>query len=193
MFIITTTDGTQVDADNPENPQETYNLMMEKRFAAPVIDTVEKANQVSMAWIAENVDLDEARKNYQPQPRNNAQTRHQFTMPPLGTWRVDPWDEMSVLVEIPINQFQPSEGDWDMALRYPETQLYIQWQREGHEPPPLSLIMTNNGNLRTLNRRRWLAARESGVKVLKCWYSPSHPIHFASPKWALKYLDEVIG
>lgn len=152
------------------------------------ITTVEEADKITMDWIAKNVEIEAARLTYTPQPPPNQRTRHRFTMPSPGTWRVDPYGGIEVLVEIPIRQFQPSEGDWDSALRWPETQDYIQWQKEGHEPPPLSVIRTASGKLRSCNRRRWLAAREAGIKTLKCWYSPTHPEHCSSPKWDIKYL-----
>jgi hypothetical protein len=155
-----------------------------------LITTVAQANQIDMQWVARNVDLEQARANYMPTPRINLRTRYQFTMLPLGTWQMDDWGEMSVLVDIPIDQFQPGEGEWDRALNWPCTRLYIQWQRDGHEPPPLTVVTTDKGNLRSCNRRRWLAAREAGVKSLKCWYSPSHPDHFTSPKFDTRWLDD---
>jgi len=157
------------------------------------ITNVQEADQVEMSWIRENIDLGQAKQMYLPQPRTSRKNRHSFKMPPLGTWRVSPFGDISVLIEIPVNEMEASEQEWDIALRYPETQLYIQWQKEGYEPPPLDVIRTaivngRGGNLRSCNRRRWLAAREAGVKSLKCWYSPTHPDHCASGKWDLKYL-----
>jgi hypothetical protein len=154
------------------------------------ITTVAQADKVDMTWVAQHIDLEQARANYMPIPRNNLRTRHQFTIPLLGTWQMDDWGQMSVLVDIPVDQFQPGEGEWDIALNYPETQLYIQWQREGHEPPPLTVVTTDKGNLCSCNRRRWLAAREAGVKSLKCWYSPTHPDHCASPKFWTRWLND---
>jgi len=104
-------------------------------------------------------------------------------MPALGTWQLDPWGELNVLVEIPISEFAPFEGEWERVLKTPQMAEYIRWQKDGFEPPPLSVVSTDMGNLSTQNRRRWLAAREAGVKSLKCWYSPTHPQHCASPKW----------
>lgn len=144
---------------------------------------VKDADQIDITWILNNVDWSEAREIYQPHPPSSSKTRHKFIMPPLGTFRLDPWGEISVLVEIPVEDFTSSEGDWDYALRLPETLLYIQWQKEGLEPPPLSVVKTDKGNLVTQNRRRWLAARKAGIETLKCWYSPTHPEHCASPKW----------
>lgn len=160
-----------------------------------MITTIEQADKIEMDWIAENVDLEAAREAFEYQPRPNNQKRHKFTMPALGTWRVDPYGEIQVLVEIPVADCPPSEGEWDTALRYSTTRKYIEWQREGHEPPPPVVIRTavvngRGGNLRSQNRRRWLAAREAGIATLKCWYSPTHPEHCASPKWDVKYLKE---
>lgn len=150
------------------------------------VTTVTQADKITMAWVLKNLDLDAIKDNYQPQPKSNRKSRHDFTMPPLGTWRRDPYGEISVLVEVAVDECQPSEGDWEWALKQPETRLYIEWQKAGHEPPPLSLIRTASGSLRVQNRRRWLAAREAGVKTLRCWYSPTHPEHCTSPKWSIK-------
>lgn len=148
------------------------------------ITTADQADQVETSWILANVDLAQARSNYDYDlPRPNSQVRHSFEMPALGTWRVNRWNEIEVLVEIPVADFKPSEQEWDLALRYPETRLYIQWQRDGYAPPPLSVVRGNRGSLITQNRRRWLAAREAGIETLRCWYSPTHPDHCASPKW----------
>ncbi len=155
-----------------------------------IIKTVEQADKIDMNWIIKSVDLEQARTNYYlvPFPVPNSRIPLQFRMPVLGTWKLDPFGELSILVEIPLDQFQPSEGDWDRVLKHPETQLYIQWQKEGHEPPPLSVVNTDKGNLRTQNRRRWLAAREAGVKSLKCWYSPTHPDRCASAKFDMRWV-----
>lgn len=147
------------------------------------ITTAEQADQIEIAWILANVNLEQARSNYEPMPRSNSQVRHKFEMPVPGTWRVNDWNEVEVLIEIPVADFKPSEQEWDLALRYSETRLYIQWQRAGHAPPPLSVVRGDQGNLITQNRRRWLAAREAGVKTLCCWYSPTHPQRCASAKW----------
>lgn len=152
------------------------------------VSNVSQADTIEMDWVVENVDFDQARTNYHCQPQPNQEIRQGFEMPELGTWRLDEWGEMSVLIEIPINEFEPSEGEWEIALQYPSTQAYIAWQKAGHEPPPLDVVTTDKDNLRSCNRRRWLAARETGVKSLKCWYSPTHPEHCASPKWALKWI-----
>ena len=152
------------------------------------ITTVEAANAIDMIWVARNVDFTVAERNYSRQPSSNSQRPHEFTMLPLGTWQKDPYGEMSVLVEIKVEDMKPSEGDWDVALTWPSTKLYIEWQKQGMEPPPLDVVDNNKGRLVSNNRRRWLAAREAGVETLKCWYSPTHPEHCASPKFDTRWL-----
>lgn len=142
-----------------------------------------QADQIDIAWILRNVNLDKARKVYQPIPKSSSMIPHEFTMPALGSFQIDPYGEIEILVEIPVSELKPSEQDWEHALGRPEMANYIRWQKDGFEPPPLSVVKTDKGNLITQNRRRWLAAREAGVKSLKCWYSPTHPQHCASPKW----------
>lgn len=146
---------------------------------------VSQADQIDIDWILDNVDLAEARKAYQPIPKSSSVVPHEFTMPALGTFQIDQFGEIEVLVEIPVSQFKPSEQDWKYALQRPEMAEYIRWQKDGFEPPPLSVVKTDKGNLITQNRRRWLAAREAGVESLKCWYSPTHPQHCARPKWRI--------
>jgi hypothetical protein len=55
MFIITAQDGTQIDADAPS--QETYNMMMEKRFAAMTIRVTfgQGPDKVVMTDVAESI------------------------------------------------------------------------------------------------------------------------------------------
>ena len=145
--------------------------------------TVEQANQIASDWPAQNVDIEKAKAQWLAiQPPPNCIEPYKFDMPPLGTWRYERFEGFSVLVEIPVDAMEAAEGHWESALRRPDTQLYIQWQREGREPPPPFVIMSKNGKLLCLDRRRWLAAREAGVKTLKCWYSPGEGF---SPRWRL--------
>ena len=41
----------------------------------------------------------------------------------------------------------------------------------GYRPPPPWVIQDVRGQLVSLNRRRWLAAREAGVETLRCFYT----------------------
>lgn len=146
---------------------------------------VAEADKVTISWILENVDLEMARAIFEFPPPSGKREKHIFEMPSLGAFRLDPFGELETLVEISVSNFKPSEGDWDYIMRRPHFALYVQWQKEGHLPPPLSVVKTDRGNLVTQNRRRWLAAREAGVETLRCWYSPTHPDHCTSPKWRI--------
>ena len=71
-----------------------------------------------------------------------------------------------------------------LALTLATTRQYIEWFKQGHKPPPISVVRhVRGGHLVSCNRRRWLAAREAGVETLKCWYSPTHN---RRAKWELK-------
>lgn len=146
-----------------------------------------QADKIEAGWPAENVDREAAEAwAKQPYPRPNCLERHEFEMPPLGTWRLEwigRYGEFSVLVDVPVDEMEASEKDWEFALQYLSTQKYIEWARQGHEPPPPAVITNQHGELRCMNRRRWLAAREAGVETMKCWYSPSEGI---SPKWRIE-------
>lgn len=144
------------------------------------IETVEQADKVTPDWIRLNVDHDAAvavyqDKQYRPVP--NSLVPAVFTMPALGTWRCDDMGEYSVLVAIAPGDMVAGEGEWEIAMRYESTQQYIEWQQAGLLPPPLEVIRNANGRLSSLNRRRWLAARAAGTRLLYCWYSPTHPQH----------------
>lgn len=148
------------------------------------ITTVEQANRIPKDWPAKNVDIEKAEAQWQTiRPPVNGLEPYEFDMPQLGTWRYERFEGFSVLVEIPVSGMEAAEKEWEFALRYETTQRYIGWQRDGHEPPPPVVITNKHGQLRCMNRRRWLAAREAGVDTLKCWYSPSAG---ARPKWELK-------
>ncbi len=156
-----------------------------------MIHTIEQADKITMTWIVQNVDLDNIipMKNY---PSNvTSPIPPKFDMPALGSWMLDDFDgSLAVLIEIPIDEMRPSEGEWNIALMYASTQRYIEWFRAGYEPPPLFVLRNKAGERLSCNRRRWLAAREAGIKSLKCWYSPTHHIHHASPKWSMRWISD---
>lgn len=144
------------------------------------IETVEDADKITPDWIRLNVDHDAAVavwKDSQYRPVPNSLIPAQFIMPALGTWRADEMGEYSVLVKIRPGDMVAAEGDWDAALQRLDTQNYIEWQRAGLLPPPLDVIRNTGGQLRSMDRRRWLAARAAGTKFLYCWYSPTHAYH----------------
>jgi hypothetical protein len=49
------------------------------------------------------------------------------------------------------------------VIDMPSTQKYIQWYKEGKLPPPIDVVITDSGDMRSVNRRRVVAAVEAGV------------------------------
>ncbi len=147
-----------------------------------MITTVKQANKITQDWVLQNVT---STVPYIFHPSNvTTPTPPPFDMPALGSWQLDEMTgEYSVLVEIPIDEMRAGEGDWEIAINYPSTQRYIEYFQQGHEPPPPFVVTNDKDALISCNRRRWLAAREAGVKMLKCWYSPTHETKKATPKW----------
>ena len=46
----------------------------------------------------------------------------------------------------------------------PTTQQYIEWYKQGIDPPPVDVVIKDSGARHSTNRRRVVAAREAGVK-----------------------------
>jgi hypothetical protein len=56
------------------------------------------------------------------------------------------------------------EGEtYDKVVSMPTTQKYIEWYKQGYEPPPMTLIIHYKNGLTPTERRRWVAAIEAGV------------------------------
>lgn len=148
---------------------------------------IEWADGLTREWVEQNVDLRAARLTGED-PRFNPPSS-QKTAPAQwsaveGMWRMNRWGECAVLLRVPVLCAEPAEGDWYYALRYPETQVYIQWMREGHMPPPVSLSRHDKGHLFYANRRRWLAAREAGISTWLAWYwGPCHETERSCGRW----------
>ena len=88
----------------------------------------------------------------------------------LAKFRRDPeFGEYEVLVDIPVDDCPPSEGDWHNALKWESTRNYVTWLLRGSEPPPIAVVEHIDGDLVSINRRRWLAAREVGHRLIKAW------------------------
>lgn len=163
--------------------------------ACPLKDwqTPGKVIRVDADWIRANVNLGHARYIFQrceetmppPSPHYPPNEPPAVWLPSFGTWRLDPYGELSILVNLPVAAFQPAEGEWEIANRYPSTMRYVEWYRQGHTPPALSAVRNVNGKIYSLNRRRWLAARTAGISHVPVWFSETHPIHRARSLWYL--------
>lgn len=150
---------------------------------------------VDADWCRANVDLEEAQLTYISRHcltgKVGADGQKIVSLPPYGTWSLNEFGEMAVLVDMPIKVFIPSEGEWGNALNYASTIQYIEWFRAGHMPPPLAAVRNVNGSIFSLNRRRWLAAREAGWASLPVWFSETHPVHRSRSLWYLPEMSEV--
>jgi len=107
------------------------------------------------------------------------------TYPATGTFGIDRGGTIWVFVWLLLYECVPGEGDWDIIINHESTRRYIQWYKEGSMCPPLFVVQCKNGKTSSLNRRRWLAAREAGIVLLPCWYSPSTEI--GMPKWSVRF------
>ena len=96
-------------------------------------------------------------------------------IPPLGTWMVDDsfaamdGHELEQLVEVPIDALEISEDTG--ADRFGDVARYARWLLEGKEPPPIRVVQTDKGTLKTLDHRRLLAAKAIGARTIKAWVS----------------------
>ena len=96
-------------------------------------------------------------------------------IPPLGTWMVDDsfaamdGHELEQLVEVPIDALEISEDTG--ADRFGDVARYARWILEGTEPPPIRVVQTDKGTLKTLDHRRLLAAKAVGARTIKAWVS----------------------
>lgn len=152
------------------------------------VSTIEEAEYVSTSQLRAQLDITKAIQWHEEiQPPSNGREPYRYVVPTVGDWRLDPASgECAVFLYVPICDFEPSEQDWEHALRLDSTQRYIAWLQAGHTPPPLALYRTTRGNLRSSNRRRWLAARAAGVDLLPAWYAgPAHPDHVTRGVWYL--------
>ncbi len=102
-------------------------------------------------------------------------------LPPVGTWRMDPATKgLEQLRYMPLNQLEINEPEADVINRQ-DYNLYIQWAKEGLQPPPINVIKHIKGHWLSLNRRRVMAARKAGQKFILAWVSDTSPTGRAWP------------
>lgn len=141
---------------------------------------------ITMQWIESNVDpekaadIEEDRQIgpfYVPSGKTDAPYQWQHLVAP-GTFAVDRWGAISVLMQYYIDEARPVESpaEWESMLKYnPSVQVYREWARAGHVPPPVPVIenLSSDGPYICQGRRRWLVARDLGYQTLWCWFSPT--------------------
>ena len=90
------------------------------------------------------------------------------------------------------------EGEtYDKVVSMPTTQKYIEWYKQGYEPPPMSLVVHYKNGLSPTERRRWVAAIEAGVKKVPALVEigrasemPNHPGYLKAPNGKPTKLNE---
>ena len=96
-------------------------------------------------------------------------------IPPVGTWRIDPeLNELEQLRLFNVSELVSTEPEAGVRGRE-DYQKYLEWAKEGKIPPPIHVVRHIEGELRSTNRRRLMAANEAGVKQILGWFSETTP------------------
>ena len=101
-----------------------------------------------------------------------------------GQWRIDSMNglhghEIDQLRELPVGDLTPTENPRDYMSgmgtnRGEDVDRYKGWMEEGKEPPPISVVETEGGQLKITNgHRRFFAAKELGRPTVQAWVSPT--------------------
>lgn len=160
-----------IDAE-PEPSVETSGRAMHLLHLAVAELSATPQVQADMSGLAP----EEMIERFEDFPTPNAMQPAAVTTLPLGSVRTLPYGELDerhveVLVELPVDELVLSEHE-DMIRKHPTFARYVEMARAGHEPPPISVAVSDDGQLVSRNRRRVLAAKEAGLKTLKAWVSP---------------------
>jgi hypothetical protein len=139
--------------------------------------------------IVAGIDLGQARQVFAETwctAPSNSNKPWQGVIPALGTWRLDSMlGELSILVEIPLDEVEPVEQDWEYIKRHWTYQNYLAWAKEGRQYPPVDVIRNiREDKLLSLNRRRVLVQKEIGSATLLCWFSETGPTGL--PLWKIQ-------
>jgi hypothetical protein len=109
------------------------------------------------------------------QVASSRDTRQTAPIPPVGSWMIDDsfqaldGHEIEQLVEIPVDQLEITEDTG--RAKFSDVEQYARWLQSGHEAPPLRVVQSDKGTLRTLDHRRLLAAKAAGQSTVKAWVS----------------------
>ena len=101
------------------------------------------------------------RKRYEDGGRSRT-TPQTAPVPETGTWFMEDWRgldgrEIGETAELDPETLEISEATG--RARFPDVRLYAAWLDEGREPPPINVLQTESGRLKTLDHRRLLAAK----------------------------------
>ena len=96
-------------------------------------------------------------------------------IPPVGTWMVEDsfaaldGHEIEQLIEVPVENIEISEDTG--RAKFVDVERFARWTLEGKEAPPIQVVQTDRGTLKTLDHRRLLAAKAAGLPTIKAWVS----------------------
>ena len=101
-------------------------------------------------------------------------------IPEVGTWRFDPnLQDYEVLCWVPVDEVTPAEHEDGIKERwtngYQLYPLYVQWAKEGRQAPPVTVFpFVDTRSLKSLGRRRTLAAKDAGLTHILAWFSETN-------------------
>ncbi len=95
-------------------------------------------------------------------------------IPPIGTWRIagdhgQNGREIEQLVALPVDNIEISEDTG--TQKHPDVKRYAEWLIAGRAAPPIDVVQTDKGTLKTLDHRRLLAAKAAGQTTINAWVS----------------------
>jgi len=99
----------------------------------------------------------------------------------VGTWAIDHVKlsrgrAVEKLMRLPVHSLRLSEGDYTKSNeegRGYDAHRYAGWLKQGHRPPPISVVEQDDGGLSVSNgHRRVAAAKLAGHTHIDAWVSP---------------------
>lgn len=106
------------------------------------------------------------------EPPANSMEPWKGTIPPPGTWRIDPrTGELEQLRTMDPKSLAFTEDPADVA-NADTTKAYTEWARQGMQPPPITAAMHADGDrIVSNNRRRLMAALATNQPSINTWYT----------------------
>ena len=120
------------------------------------------------------------RRTYTAAGASSRTTPQTAPVPAFGTWLIQPWSaingrEIAETVEMRVDDIEISETTG--RGRFADVVRYAEWLDAGLEPPPINVIQTDGGRLKTTDHRRLLAAKLAGRATIKAfaWWATLNP------------------
>ena len=104
-------------------------------------------------------------QQYKDGERSSRTTPQTAPVPTVGTWFIEDWhslDGREIGETAEIDTETPEISEATGRTRFADVRLYAAWLDEGSEPPPINVLQTDSGRLKTLDHRRLLAAKLVG-------------------------------